>query len=308
MKKAEFTIPAGIDVDLEKEIREILSDNRIIRMLKRNPGLQKHIENNPFVFKQWLQSSEKCGDCAGLWACGNSPKGYVDSIELNGNYVSTVLKECRYRNAEDSELAHRSKYLICDLSERELRYDIDKTDISGEESDYVDVYMLVKDWIRHQPKKGLYLYGSFGVGKTYLAACITNRLAKQGQRVAFVNIPQFFATARNSIAADYNNPDARDYLDIQMNRLKKADVAVLDDIGAENTTNWVRDDILLPVLEYRCSNEKRTLFTSNLDFEQLETKLAFSQNGQKDEIKAGRIMSRIKALAIEVEVNGPDRR
>ena len=308
MKKAEFEIPAGINVDLEKEINEILSDRRIEKKKKKNPSLQKHIENNPFVFKQWMRSSEKCSNCPGLWACANSPKGYVDSIELNGNYVSTVLKECRYRTAEDAEILHRNKYLICDLSEKELKYSIENIDLTGEESDYIDVVMLVKDWIRHQPQKGLYLYGSFGVGKTYLAACITNRLARQGQKVAFVNIPQFFATARNSIAADYNNPDARDYLDNQMSRLKRADIAVLDDIGAENTTNWVRDDILLPVLEYRCANEKRTIFTSNLDFEQLETKLAYSRNGQKDEIKAGRIMSRIKALAIEVEVNGPDRR
>ena len=40
MKKAEFTIPAGIDVNLDMEIKHILSDKRILRMLKRNPGLE----------------------------------------------------------------------------------------------------------------------------------------------------------------------------------------------------------------------------------------------------------------------------
>ena len=308
MRKFEFSIPAEVEQQIRDTAQEVMKDARIQKMLVRNPEIKKQIEDNPYMFKKWLDSAEVCRNCPGLWACHNSPAGYMDSIELNGRIVSSVLRQCRYKDESDALIAHRKRYLICDLSDRELQYDIETTDISHEESRYVDVYMLVKDWIAHQPKMGLYLYGSFGTGKTYLAACITNRLAKQGQKVAFVNVPQFVTRCRNSIGADFNNPDARDYIDTSMERLKRADVVVLDDIGAENTTNWVRDDILLPVLDYRCANEKRTIFTSNLDLDQLEVKLAYNRSGQRDEIKAGRILSRIKALATRVEVNGPDRR
>ena len=308
MKKMQFDIPDNFDIDLDGIISQVLADPRIAKMLERNPSLRKHIENNPFIFRDWINNSNTCNKCPGLWACNNTPAGYMKSIEMTGSSVNSILKECRYKANAEASLQHRKKYLFCDLSERELGFDIKDIDLSKEEQNYTDVCNLVKDWIDKMPKQGLYLYGSFGVGKTYLAACITNSLAKKGVKVAFVNIPKFFAKARNSITADYNNPDNRDFLNNRIDSLQKAEVVVLDDIGAENTTNWVRDDILLPLLEYRWSNGKRTLFTSNVDMNQLETKLSFNQYGQKDEIKAGRILSRIKAMAIEVEVNGPDRR
>ena len=308
MKQFEFEIPVDTDARIRETTAEVLKDPRIQKMLDRTPGLRKHIEANPYIFKRWIANNETCRNCPGLWACPNVPKGYMETIEMTGSSVNNILQQCRWLAREENTVAHKKKYLICDLSDKELKYSIETTDISNEESDYVDVFNLVSDWIRHQPKQGLYLYGSFGTGKTYLAACITNRLAKQGTRVAFVNIPQFFTRCRNSIGADYSNPDARDYVDNSIDRLKRAEVVVLDDIGAENTTNWVRDDILLPVLDYRCANEKRTIFTSNLDLSELETKLAYNRSGHKDEIKAGRILSRIRAMAIPVEVPGNDRR
>ena len=308
MKQFVFDISVDTDARIREAAEEVLKDVRIQKMLERNPGLLKHIEANPYIFRRWIANSETCRKCPGLWACGNIPKGFMETIEMSGTSVSNILQQCRYLAEEESVVAHKKKYLICDLSDKELKYSIETTDISREESDYVDVFNLVADWISHQPKQGLYLYGSFGTGKTYLAACITNRLAKKGIKVAFVNIPQFFTRCRNSIGADYSNPDARDYVDNSIERLKRAEVVVLDDIGAENTTNWVRDDILLPVLDYRCANEKRTIFTSNLDLSELETKLAYNRSGHKDEIKAGRILSRIRAMAIPLEVPGNDRR
>ena len=308
MKQFEYNIPVDTDARIREATEEVLKDPRIQKMLERTPRIRKHIEENPYIFKNWIINNETCRNCPGLWACKNVPKGYTETIELSGSAVNPVLQECRYQLKEDASLAHKKKYLMCDLSDRDLQYSIETTDISKEDSEYVEVYQLVSDWIKHQPKQGLYMYGSFGTGKTYLAACITNRLAKQGTRVAFVNIPQFFTRCRNSIGADYNDPDARDYVDNSIDRLERAEVVVLDDIGAENTTNWVRDDILLPVLDYRCANGKRTIFTSNLDLSELETKLAYNRSGHKDEIKAGRILSRIRAMAIPVEVPGDDRR
>ena len=36
-----------------------------------------------------------------------------------------------------------------------------------------------------------------------------------------------------------------------LNYLKSVDVLLLDDFGSENMTNWLRDDVLGPVLNYR---------------------------------------------------------
>lgn len=48
-----------------------------------------------------------------------------------------------------------------------------------------------------------------------------------------------------------------------------AQVLVLDDIGAEQHSPWVRDDVLQVILQYRMQENLPTFFTSNLSFDDL---------------------------------------
>ena len=46
--------------------------------------------------------------------------------------------------------------------------------------------------------------------------------------------------------------------------VKKTEVLVLDDIGAESNNDWIRDNILQVILQYRMQENLPTFFTSNL--------------------------------------------
>jgi len=83
---------------------------------------------------------------------------------------------------------------------------------------------------------------------------------------------------------------------------------MLDDIGAETMTSWARDEVLGPILQHRMADQLPTFFTSNFDFDQLEDHLTFSQKGGKEEVKAARIMERIKNLANPYTLKGENRR
>ncbi|MBQ1826438.1 MAG: hypothetical protein II126_00575, partial [Erysipelotrichaceae bacterium] len=80
------------------------------------------------------------------------------------------------------------------------------------------------------------------------------------------------------------------------------------DIGAENFTSYIRDDILYPILDYRMENGKRTFFTSNIDLGKLTERMSYNQNGQKDETKAMRLVERIRALSEVLPLKGESRR
>ena len=54
---------------------------------------------------------------------------------------------------------------------------------------------------------------------------------------------------------------------------------LLDDIGAENTSNWSRDEVLGPILQYRMENHLPTFFTSNLTMDELEEALSTTSSG-----------------------------
>ena len=94
-----------------------------------------------------------------------------------------------------------------------------------------------------------------------------------------------------------------------VNEVKNAPVLMLDDIGADSLSNWSRDDILGVILQHRMQEELPTFFSSNLSMEELESSyLTFNNRMESDPLKAKRIMERIKFLATEIIVDGPNLR
>ena len=59
-----------------------------------------------------------------------------------------------------------------------------------------------------------------------------------------------------------------------VDEIKLSEVLILDDIGAEQSTAWVRDEILQVILQYRMQENLPTFFTSNFNFEDLELHFA----------------------------------
>ena len=56
---------------------------------------------------------------------------------------------------------------------------------------------------------------------------------------------------------------------------------MLDDIGAEEVTPWVRDEVIGPLLHYRMVHELPTFFSSNFDYSELEHHLAMTRDGEE---------------------------
>ena len=89
--------------------------------------------------------------------------------------------------------------------------------------------------------------------------------------------------------------------------VKAAEILILDDIGAEQFSPWIRDDVLQVILQYRMQENLLTFFTSNLDFKDLEAHFATSRSGDET-WQAKRIMERIRYLAKEIHLQGDNRR
>lgn len=146
---------------------------------------------------------------------------------------------------------------------------------------------------------GPYLYGKFGVGKTYLLAAIAHDLTTHQIETLFVHVPTLVVELKNSIG---NNSLAS-----LLNQIRQTPVLVLDDLGAENLSAWVRDDIFNPILQYRMDAKLPTLFSSNYNFTELETHFAEVRDDY-DRVKARRIMERIRFLSFETEISGKNYR
>lgn len=144
-------------------------------------------------------------------------------------------------------------------------------------------------------QKGLYVYGKYHTGKTYLLSAIANELAKREVNVLMVFMPDLVRNVKQGIS----DGD----LEYKINQLKQADVLMLDDIGGENMTSWFRDEILLPIIQYRLSAKLPIFFSSNLTMEELMNAFAVSKNNELDYVKAVRLIQRIRDLTTYVQLN-----
>ena len=181
-----------------------------------------------------------------------------------------------------------------------LRASFDDID-TDERSDAIQKALaFVLNYKEGNPIKGLYFYGQFGVGKSYLLGAIANELAAKRIPSMIVYVPELFRELKSSIGDSTLNE--------KLEAIKKEPILMLDDIGAESMSSWVRDEILGPILQFRMLDNLPTFFTSNYDFQGLEHHLTYSQRGEEEKLKARRVMERIKYLAEPVRVTGKNRR
>ena len=113
---------------------------------------------------------------------------------------------------------------------------------------------------------GLYICGKTkGSGKTFLASCICNELiATRAIRTRFVRASELIDISQSG---DRNAFD--EYKRNPMKLLNECKFLVIDDLGQKNTGGEWLEDILFKLLDYRMTNKRMTIITSNLDIKEL---------------------------------------
>ncbi len=243
---------------------------------------------------------QHCTTCAGLFECKNSVKGHVFSVLTKDNSLDFSYVPCRYLEQEEQTLAYQKKITCFDLP-REVKMASFKN-IYKDDKNRVPIIKFFQEfmtsYLQEEKKPGLYLYGSFGSGKTYLIAALFNELAKKGVSSALVYYPELLRSLKASFNTGYEE---------RFEFIKRAPLLLLDDVGAENTTAWSRDEVLGPILQFRMEEHLPTFFTSNLTLTELEKSLSTTSNGI-EKIKAKRIVERIRQLTTEMELVSENRR
>ena len=107
------------------------------------------------------------------------------------------------------------------------------------------------------PTGWLLLVGPNGCGKTHLAAAIANQCLEAGAVVLFATVPDLLDHLRAAFA-----PDSHEVYDQLFARMREAEVLVLDDLGAQQSSPWANEK-LFQLLNYRYNSGFPTVITAN---------------------------------------------
>ena len=235
-----------------------------------------------------------CQKCKGLFMCQNKVEGHAYLPNITENQIDFCYKACKFynKNKEDNKFLNNIYSFDIPREIKEARI----KDIYTDDKNRFEVIKYLNEFIKNykgkKEVKGLYLYGNFGSGKTYLIAAMFNELARLNYKSAIIFWPEYLRDLKSSFSSDF---------DKKIEKIKNIPLLLIDDIGAENTTAWGRDEIFCPIIQYRMQEHLPTFFTSNLDLKSLEQHFSFSKDGVEN-IKARRIIERIKQMTVQTEM------
>jgi len=124
-----------------------------------------------------------------------------------------------------------------------------------------NAFKATKKYIEEYPnwkQEAILIWGTYGNGKSHLAAAVTNTLTAKGYSVVFQSVPELLRRIKSTFNKD--NKESEHQI---MKALLECDLLVLDDIGAEKLTDWVQE-IMFNIIDGRYRKGLPIFYTSNL--------------------------------------------
>ena len=118
-----------------------------------------------------------------------------------------------------------------------------------------------------KPKGWLIFMGSYGCGKTHLAAAIANYRASLGAPPLFIMVPDLMDHLRATFS-----PKSEVSYDRRFDEIRTTPLLVLDDLGTQSMTPWVREK-LYQLFNYRYNAELPTVITTADTLDEIDERI-----------------------------------
>ena len=278
-------------------VQQIMKDPDVAAFIQKESLSPEELNRSISKFNQYITERDKFlrGDADYI------ARGYKPILVMNHGYADVSYEETPELIAAEKEAAIKNRLKLINLPASLKKAKLAQIDLDdlGRLPIFERLYAFVD--LYPSIRKGLYLYGDFGVGKSFMMAALAHDLSeKRGASTTILHYPSFVIDVKNAIGEGSVKALVDD--------IKLAEVLILDDIGAEQSTPWVRDEILQVILQYRMQEDLPTFFTSNFNFQDLEKHFAKRKNGNDETWEARRVMERIRYLAEETRLEGENRR
>jgi len=169
------------------------------------------------------------------------------------NFGKAVKCRCKEREATEKHRLELGRLAKLD-SHRDQTFETFDETVPG----VLEAYRAAQHYAE-DPQGWLLLSGPVGCGKTHLAAAIGNVCLKRNSLVIFSTVPELLDHLRTAFAPSNELP----YHEL-FDRIREAELLVLDDLGAEHSTAWAGEK-LFQIMNYRYEYRIPTVITTNSD-------------------------------------------
>lgn len=164
-------------------------------------------------------------------------------------------------------------------------------EVSFENDVSENIKKIYKDQL--SKRESLFIYGASGVGKSHIACALAKNLLENEIEVMYFNTGELLERLRAEYKDEVYDEDYNESLFTRL--LDFNGVLILDDIGAEKTSDWVIERLYI-IINKKYEDMVPMIFTSNCSIEELHVKIG------------GRIASRISGMSAFIKKVGEDRR
>lgn len=269
MDKLSFLSPAMQErlKEAEEHKRQILEKRdeycAVLGIDPKDEHIQKVIELKAYDLETAAMVKPSCNICR--WDvftckdCEHIPKLYDDYSHKNAFIRCEKYEKYRHMLA----LKARTERLLgkSGLGKRFAGRRFETFNVTADTKEAYDACVSFCDTFS-EDSKGIRLVGNYGCGKTHLTASIIHRLAEQGIGGVFVVVPELLRAIRKGYSSP--NEDA----DKLVQLTEEAPLLVLDDLGAEKPSDWVREQLYV-IINRRYENMLPTIVTTNCSTQEL---------------------------------------
>ncbi|GAV21585.1 ATP-binding protein [Carboxydothermus pertinax] len=210
------------------------------------------------------KADEECPKCAGLEYCKMPQKGWRPVLHEEATKLYKIptfaWASCRYFARQVAEEQKREY-----INERFEGKTFETYSVNFQNKQAFDKCFEYAQNFSWHTTEGLLLSGPVGTGKTHLAAAILKVVLERGIPGAMILVPKLL----DEIRLAYHDETADRKL---AEKVANKRFLVLDDIGAERTTDWVQEE-LFKLINTRYEKKLPTVLTTNCTIEELIEKL-----------------------------------
>lgn len=254
------TIDESISLQSVNQAKKLLNgDEHALEELKETlSDLQKEksalLVANGFP-SDYLEPTYECPDCKDTGYIGNQKchcflKAIIDLFYTQSNLAGILEKE----NFDTFSFDYYSINYVDDLtghSSNKLAHHA-----------YNECMKFIEEF--DTSKGNLLLFGTTGVGKTFLSHCIAKEIMQTAHSVLYLTATEFFDALLSKVL------NQNDESHVLYEQIQTCDLLIIDDLGTERNTDFIVSQLFV-CLNNRILNQKSTIISTNLTLDKIKS-------------------------------------